>query len=181
MAINFPASPTNGQTYTANGTTWQWDTKSWNIQGSAGTSGSGTVLQIQYGYYTTQTSTTNTSTYTDLSSVSITPTSNSSKIHILVNYHMSGKGALKIRRNSTDLYTISDTYMQFDGSGQSAWNYGSPRQPFVISLVDNPATTSSTTYTVSMIAYNGGGNGFGTNELTAGQNFNSMILMEIVA
>jgi hypothetical protein len=39
MAINFPASPSNGQSYTANGTTWVWNTTSWIIQGSAGSNG----------------------------------------------------------------------------------------------------------------------------------------------
>jgi len=29
MPIDFPTSPTNGQQYTFNGKTWQWDTVSW--------------------------------------------------------------------------------------------------------------------------------------------------------
>ena len=33
-AINFPSSPTNGQTYTINGRVWVYDGVSWNAQGS---------------------------------------------------------------------------------------------------------------------------------------------------
>jgi hypothetical protein len=29
-ALDFPSSPTIGQTYTANGNSWQWDGSSWN-------------------------------------------------------------------------------------------------------------------------------------------------------
>lgn len=32
MPLNFPASPTNGQTYTYTGTTWVWNGSSWNVQ-----------------------------------------------------------------------------------------------------------------------------------------------------
>lgn len=35
MPLNFPASPTNGQTYTYTGTTWVWNGTSWSVQPSA--------------------------------------------------------------------------------------------------------------------------------------------------
>ena len=31
MALNFPCNPTNGQTYEANGVTWQWDGTAWVV------------------------------------------------------------------------------------------------------------------------------------------------------
>lgn len=34
MALNFPASPTNGDTFTDGTTTWQWDGTVWNIVGN---------------------------------------------------------------------------------------------------------------------------------------------------
>lgn len=37
MALNFPASPANGQTYTESGTTWQFDGTAWNIVGTSST------------------------------------------------------------------------------------------------------------------------------------------------
>lgn len=30
-ALNFPGSPTTGDLYTANGSTWEWDGTSWNV------------------------------------------------------------------------------------------------------------------------------------------------------
>jgi plastocyanin len=35
MALNFPASPTTGDFYTAGGSTWQWDGTAWNIVSSS--------------------------------------------------------------------------------------------------------------------------------------------------
>lgn len=34
MPLNFPASPTTGQTYTYTGTTWTWNGSSWNVVSS---------------------------------------------------------------------------------------------------------------------------------------------------
>ena len=31
MALNFPADPNNGDTYSSGGTTWQWDGTAWNV------------------------------------------------------------------------------------------------------------------------------------------------------
>ena len=46
MAFNFPASPSNGDTYTANGFTYEWDGSKWirkspstGAQGSTGPTG----------------------------------------------------------------------------------------------------------------------------------------------
>ena len=46
MAFNFPASPSNGDTYTANGFTYEWDGSKWirkspstGAQGTAGAQG----------------------------------------------------------------------------------------------------------------------------------------------
>ena len=35
MALDFPASPTVGQTYTAGNTTWTWNGSSWTSSGGA--------------------------------------------------------------------------------------------------------------------------------------------------
>ena len=71
MAFNFPASPSNGDTYTANGFTYEWDGSKWirkspstGAQGSTGASGPATVPQIKKAENTAQHYTSNTSTHT---------------------------------------------------------------------------------------------------------------------
>jgi hypothetical protein len=41
-ALNFPNSPSLGQTYTANGSSWQWDGTSWLAANSGGGGGGAT-------------------------------------------------------------------------------------------------------------------------------------------
>ena len=48
MAIDFPASPSNGQTFTAGSTTWTWDGTKWSIT-SGGGGGGGTGSSIVQG------------------------------------------------------------------------------------------------------------------------------------
>ena len=138
----------------------------------------GHVVQVKYGYYTSQTYTTSTS-YTDLQSISITPASSTSLIYIQVNYHMAGKGVLNVKRDGSVLYTPSDLYMHWLNVSQGAWNSSSLRRPSSLLLMDSPSTTSSITYTTCIAAYNDPGAGFGVNELTSGQNYSIMTLMEI--
>ncbi len=45
-ALDFPSSPTVGQTYTANGRTWQWDGVSWNSFNTIVAAGSNTQIQF---------------------------------------------------------------------------------------------------------------------------------------
>ena len=47
-SLDFPASPTVGQTYTANGSTWTWDGVSWLATNAAGGGGGPSVGAVQY-------------------------------------------------------------------------------------------------------------------------------------
>jgi hypothetical protein len=140
----------------------------------------GKVVQIQHNYFTTQTSTTSTA-YTNLGSLNITPTRTTSQILVLMNYHMSGQGALRIVRDSTALYTPSDGFFAWTPITQTAWNSSSTRRNFSTILVDSPNKTSATTYVVQMRAYQASGaQSMGVNELTAGQNYCALVCMEII-
>jgi len=142
----------------------------------------GAVLQVVRSEYTTLTSTTSTSTYSNIGSATITPSSASNKILITVNYHVSGVGALRLLRGSTALNTPAATYMIYSVSSasQTGYNAGSDRQTFTMQFYDSPATTSSTTYNVEMIAYAiGGTTGIGVNEVHSGVTFSGITLMEI--
>jgi hypothetical protein len=142
----------------------------------------GAVLQVVRSEYTTLTSTTSTSTYSNIGSATITPSSASNKILITVNYHVSGVGALRLLRGSTALNTPTGTYMFYSQSSasQAGYNAGSDRQTITMQFYDSPATTSSTTYNVEMIAYAiGGTTGIGVNEVHSGITFSGITLMEI--
>lgn len=82
MALNFPADPTNGDTYTEANTTWQYDGVAWNVAPNTGSSfpnsfgtaiinginldatASGDALRINSGTNVTITTNTDTNTFT---------------------------------------------------------------------------------------------------------------------
>ena len=112
----------------------------------AAPAGGGKVLQV-VNATTTTTVNSSTSTFVDTNlSATITPTLSSSKILILVSQNGTSKQvnaaemALRLVRDST---TIS-TFLQFGGSTgtSTANNFGGVS----ICYLDNPATTSATTY-----------------------------------
>lgn len=116
----------------------------------------GTVLQVVSTTTSTSTSLTNISTWTDITNltVSITPSSTSNKILVLASAQyeifrsaIEAAGALKIVRNSTDIFAqynnslgleaglSTGSRIYFDGQ----WNG---------MVLDSPATTSSVTYKI---------------------------------
>jgi hypothetical protein len=145
MAIDFPASPTNGQTYVFNGVTYTYDGTKWKA--SAG--GIGKILQVVNATYSTSTSN-STSTFADTGlTASITPSSSSNKILVIVEQAgvtKSGTGstennvALRLLRDSTALITFggnigyTNTTLFID-TGNSGCSY-----------LDTPSTTLSVTY-----------------------------------
>jgi len=145
--------------------------------------GAGAVLQVVRSDYTTTTSTTNTSNWTNIGSATITPSSSSNKILVTVNYHVSGIGAMRLLRNSTALNSPIAGYMTYSyyaNTIQSGYASNSDRQTVTMQHYDSPATTSSTTYNVEMIAYSiAATTGFGVNELHGGVTFSGITLMEI--
>jgi hypothetical protein len=145
----------------------------------------GAVVQVVRSEYTTLTSTTSTSTWSNVGSATITPTSASNKILITTNYHVSGIGSLRLLRGATTLNNPTNTYMTYSkyaNDNQAAWNGNSDRHTLTMQYYDSPATTSSTTYNMEMIAYSiAGTTGFGVNELHGGVTFSGFTLMEIAA
>lgn len=145
----------------------------------------GSVVQVVRGEYTTTTSTTNTSNWSNIGSATITPSSASNKILVTATYHVSGIGAMRLLRNSTSLGTPTGNYMtyaNYPSNNQGGWNSNSDRHIVSMQYYDSPATTSSTTYNVEMIAYSiVGTTGFGVNEIHGGVTFSGITLMEIVA
>ena len=178
----------NGLTFADNSTQNVTALNASNV--TAGTLGkarlpTGSVLQVVRGEYTTTTSTTNTSNWTNIGSATITPSAASNKILITATYHVSGIGAMRLLRNSTALNTPSSNYMTYayyPNANQGGWNSNSDRTTLSMQYYDSPATTSSTTYNVEMIAYAiQATTGFGVNEIHSGVTFSGITLMEIAA
>jgi len=141
--------------------------------------GAGGVLQVVQGTSTTSTSTSG-GTYVDSGlSASITPSSNTSKIFvtITISFYIFGGGAdngcqFQLVRGSTSILApvANSVYI----AGPSA----STEQVFNFPLIylDSPATTSSTTYKIQMLALNGA-----TINVQNGGNTSVITLMEIAA
>jgi len=107
----------------------------------------GSVLQVVEGAYNTQTDIPSTS-YTDSGlSVSITPTSTSSKILVITNVHayINGTGliGLNVVRGSTQIVEASKALGYQDNTSLMV----------ALTKLDEPSTTSATTYKVQMKHY----------------------------
>jgi hypothetical protein len=140
-----------------------------------GTMPAGSVLQVVSSVFTTNFTTASATFVTTGASVSITPTSASSKIAVFVlgghmNTDASGKqGFLTLYRGASNIGAASGMvqfYSQSGGNMQSNSTFGT---------YDDPATTSSTTYTVYMKT--------NTNSMTWNNDSNEITLlaMEIAA
>jgi hypothetical protein len=119
--------------------------------------GGGKVLQVVQATYSTATSITST-TYTDTGlTATITPSSASSKVLVLVTQPswftplygtpsaIGGKG--KILRDSTDIYTNAIAGLFGYGTANGNMQLG---HMWSVNYLDNPATTSATTYKTQM-------------------------------
>jgi|TARA_R100001510_G_C7583858_1_gene155883 hypothetical protein len=107
----------------------------------------GSVLQVVSNFITTDFNTNSTSFVTTGLSQAITPTSTSSKILCLVSipgWYLSGSGGeshVTVYRGSTNLGTGTANALMYTVNDQL-------RIPSTTQVLDSPATTSATTYTV---------------------------------
>ena len=124
----------------------------------------GNVLQVVQATYSTVASTTS-GTFQDTGlSASITPTSSSSKILVLTSmyyqsYVTSGNardtgGSFRFVRASTNIWTPTNVTAYIDGGTGATLSFV-PVNVWNLSYLDNPATTSATTYKVQFYAISG--------------------------
>jgi hypothetical protein len=111
------------------------------VQASAGN-----VLQVVQGTVATSTYTTSTTPVATGLTASITPKFATSKIMVVSSYSIytvnsAGKVYTSLYRNSTNLSTSAGGAYLYNSAGQAQATTG-------ISLIDSPATTSSTSYTI---------------------------------
>lgn len=98
------------------------------------------------------------STWTDITgmSVNITPTSSSNKVLVLVNIgsiYASNNGAIKLLRDSTDIFLGNAGTSQTRASIGDVNAVGLNAFPASFSYIDSPATTSSITYKIQGWVY----------------------------
>lgn len=142
----------------------------------------GTVLQVVSANYNTYSSTASTSLVSSGLTVSITPTSASSKILVIVNPLLAvlrnsgtGMASLQIVRGATSIYSAERTLAIDTGSFMSS--------NISITVLDSPATTSSTTYTLNYACGSAGTGGVRLNDYnsTSPTIGSTITLMEIAA
>jgi hypothetical protein len=145
------------------------------------TPGGGKILQVIQATKTNFLSTTSSSYVTTGLAASITPSSSSSKILVLMsstlgNNTNGGVSYLTIFRNSTDLSAATGN------PGLTAFEVpitGGATSPAVLSYLDSPSTTSSTTYTIYLKV--SGGTGWFGYDLAGNAIVSTLILMEVAA
>jgi hypothetical protein len=109
----------------------------------------GSVLQVVQGTLATSTSTTGTTYVTTNLTASITPTSSTSKILVMASFEV-GNGVTHWAYQT--IYRNNTTNIATTGTGNPSGTYNSSASDFHgicnICILDSPATTSSTSYTL---------------------------------
>jgi hypothetical protein len=141
--------------------------------------GAGAVLQVVSASSNTITSTSSASYVSTGFSASITPTSNTSKIIVLLSVPCassvtSGQNIITIYRGATDLSIAGGSQRGF---GEMYSNAGQLQSHISACYLDSPATISSTTYTV----YQASTNAAGSVQICQNNTTASITLMEIAA
>jgi hypothetical protein len=143
--------------------------------------GTGKVLQVVSNNFTTVVTSTTTTTYTDLITIAITPTSATSKIlmsvhvgSLYMNLGGTNQTNWRLARNGSTCTGQNTNYHAEVGRNETG---AGTRMSISMQALDEPATTSSVTYSVQVKRHTGTG-GIQIND-TAGTT--SIILMEIGA
>ena len=138
--------------------------------------GTGAVLQVVQGTSTSTTSTTSTSFVATNLTATITPTSNTSKIYVMVSGPAYSAGVNYVlltlyKNNTTNLGSGTRSNLGLTGN-----NPGTYDTSVSFNYLDSPATTSATTYTVYLSSNNSTAANFDLS-VTVG----TITLMEIAA
>ena len=96
----------------------------------------------------------------DAQTMTFTPRNANSKILVMVNYAIAGRGAIHLRRNDIAISSApngSEGYMFWQNVGQNAADNSSERQTMSMVIEDQPNTTNVVTYKTQLLGYDTGG------------------------
>ena len=96
----------------------------------------------------------------DAQTMTFTPRNANSKILVMINYAISGMGAITLVRDGTILSSSpngADGYMFWQPLSQSAADSSSERQTMSMVIEDLPNTTNIVTYKTQILGYDQGG------------------------
>lgn len=152
-------SVTNGQALI-----WDAENNKWtNGNVAAGEGGGigfgGAVLQVKHNPFPTNVVSPSQS-WVDAQTVTFTPKSATSKILVMVNYGIGGKGAICLLRNGTPISSQTsggDSYMFWQTVDQTNSDSNSERQTMSLVIEDQPNTTSAVTYKTQLMGYDQNG------------------------
>ena len=127
--------------------------------GSGDSNFSGAVLQVQHNPFPTNVVSPSQS-WVDAQTVTFTPKSATSKILVMVNYGIAGKGSICLLRNGTPISSQTSggrSYMFWQHVEQTDSDNWSERQTMSIVIEDQPNTTSAVTYKTQLMGLNQNG------------------------
>ena len=119
----------------------------------------GSVLQVKHEALTEEIISPDQN-WRDAQTMSFTPRNVNSKILIMVNYAIAGKGAITLIRDGSVISSApngGDGYMFWQNVNQVAANDNSERQTMSMVIEDQPNTASLITYKTQILGYTEGG------------------------
>jgi len=105
-----------------------------------------------------------------------------STVYVYVQIMASGRGAVRIMADATNITNPTNAYMWFSGAAQNSAFNSSTRQTASWNEIYEPSSTSSINYKLQYRAFGStNANGFGINELFANSNWSYIECVEIKA
>ena len=119
----------------------------------------GSVLQVKHEVLS-GTFTSPDQNWRDAQTMTFTPRNANSKILVMVNYAIGGRGAITLVRNGSPISSSpngGEGYMFWQNLYQEAADYNSERQTMSMVIEDQPNTASLITYKTQVLGYTEGG------------------------
>ena len=176
-------APENGQALVYQDGKWINSMIAGGSGGGVGSEGfKGCIIQVQHNPYPNA-PTSNSQDWQWAQIVEFTPKSAKSKILIMVNYGIGGKGAICLLRDGNPISSSpngADAYMFWQHVSQAGSDNISERQTMSLVVADEPNTTETITYATQIMGYEQNGIGINPTPFRQGNGvFSAMTIFEI--